>query len=86
MKGEIGFPGRPVRPASGLFVSVASTAPPSAFAHPAPTEPHTLPCPGGVGRCWGVGGDSGAPDVTPGAGRGMGTRLIALLIHRDVLA
>lgn len=45
MKGEIGFPGRPVRPAPGLFVSIASTASPSPFAHPASAEPHTLPCP-----------------------------------------
>lgn len=45
MKGEIGFPGRPVRPAPGLFVSIASTTSPYPFAHPASSEPHTLPCP-----------------------------------------
>lgn len=45
MKGEIGFPGRPVRPAPGLFVSITSTVSPSLFARPAPAEPHTPPCP-----------------------------------------
>lgn len=47
MKGEIGFPGRPIRPAPGLFVSpaIASAASPSPFARPAPAEPRALPCP-----------------------------------------
>lgn len=37
MKGEIGFPGRPVRAAPGLFVSLTSPVSPSPSAPPLPS-------------------------------------------------
>lgn len=78
MKGEIGFPGRPVRPAPGLFVPLAiassTTSPPPHLhiLHPLNPKPHRVP---EVLRCGVV--PAVMPGCHPGAGWGTGTRLIS---------